>query len=90
MALTPEALATLAAAAELLNAAGLNSTQLLAYEFATTEVKGMAEQDPAEAEFFAVAAEYFFERPELLKSKHPGLYEVMGRIFRYDGFEKQS
>ena len=39
-----------------------------------------------EAEFFAVAAEYFFERPELLKSKHPGLYEVMGRIFRYDGF----
>ena len=39
-----------------------------------------------EAEFFAVAAEYFFERPELLKSKHPGLYEVMGRIFRYDDF----
>ena len=49
MALTPEALATLAAAAELLNAAGLDSTQLLAYEFATTQVKEMAEQDPEEA-----------------------------------------
>lgn len=33
-------------------------------------------------EFFAVAAEYFFERPDLLKSKHPQLYEMLGRIFR--------
>lgn len=49
MALTPKALATLATATKLLNAAGLNSTQLLAYEFAATEVKEMAEQDPAEA-----------------------------------------
>lgn len=42
------------------------------------------------AEFFAVAAEYFFERPELLKSKHPGLYEVLVRIFRYDDFAAQN
>lgn len=33
-------------------------------------------------EFFAVAAEYFFERPDLLKSKHPQLYEMLGKIFR--------
>jgi Mlc titration factor MtfA (ptsG expression regulator) len=33
-------------------------------------------------EFFAVAAEYFFERPDLLKLKHPQLYEMLGTIFR--------
>ncbi len=35
-----------------------------------------------EAEFFAVAAEYFFERPDLLQSKHPLLYEMLREIFR--------
>lgn len=35
-----------------------------------------------EAEFFAVASEYFFERPELLKAKHPELYELMEKIFK--------
>jgi len=35
-----------------------------------------------EAEFFAVVAEYFFERPDLLKSKHPELYELLVKIFR--------
>ncbi len=34
-----------------------------------------------EAEFFAVAAEYFFEQPEIFKDKHPGLYEQLSRIF---------
>jgi MtfA peptidase len=34
------------------------------------------------SEFFAVAAEYFFERPDLLKSKHPKLYGMMEIIFR--------
>lgn len=37
-----------------------------------------------EAEFFAVISEYFFERPELLKDKHPGLYEQLSRIFAQD------
>lgn len=32
-------------------------------------------------EFFAVAAEYFFERPQLLKKKHPELYKALSRIF---------
>lgn len=35
-----------------------------------------------EAEFFAVASEYFFERPELLKTKHPELYALMEKIFK--------
>lgn len=34
------------------------------------------------AEFFAVVAEYFFERPELLQSKHPELYGLLVKIFR--------
>lgn len=33
------------------------------------------------SEFFAVAAEYFFERPELLQEKHPRLYECLEKIF---------
>ncbi len=28
-------------------------------------------------EFFAVASEYFFERPDLLKKKHPELYNML-------------
>jgi Mlc titration factor MtfA (ptsG expression regulator) len=34
-----------------------------------------------EAEFFAVASEYFFERPDLLKDKHPELYTLLLKIF---------
>jgi MtfA peptidase len=34
-----------------------------------------------ESEFFAVVSEYFFERPDLLKSKHPELYELLAKIF---------
>jgi len=34
-----------------------------------------------EAEFFAVVSEYFFEKPELLKEKHPDLYHKLSRIF---------
>lgn len=32
-------------------------------------------------EFFAVASEYFFERPHLLKKKHPKLYDQLSEIF---------
>ncbi len=35
-----------------------------------------------EAEFFAVASEYFFERPDLLKKKHPDLYALLENVFR--------
>jgi Mlc titration factor MtfA (ptsG expression regulator) len=34
-----------------------------------------------EAEFLAVAAEYFFEQPEIFKDKHPELYKLLNRIF---------
>jgi Mlc titration factor MtfA (ptsG expression regulator) len=33
-------------------------------------------------EFFAVISEYFFERPDLLKSHHPELFEMLERIYR--------
>ena len=35
-----------------------------------------------QAEFFAVISEYFFERPDLLKSNHPELYEMLREIFK--------
>jgi Mlc titration factor MtfA (ptsG expression regulator) len=34
-----------------------------------------------EAEFFAVTAEYFFERPGIMKQKHPVLYAALERVF---------
>lgn len=34
-----------------------------------------------EAEFFAVVSEYFFERPKLLKEKHPDLFALLEQIF---------
>jgi Mlc titration factor MtfA (ptsG expression regulator) len=35
-----------------------------------------------EAEFFAVAAEYFFEKPGQFQQKHPELYQQLSQIFR--------
>ncbi len=35
-----------------------------------------------EAEFLAVAAEYFFERPALFEKKHPELFTMMEKIFK--------
>jgi Mlc titration factor MtfA (ptsG expression regulator) len=36
------------------------------------------------AEFFAVATEAFFERPQALRRRHPRLYDEMQRFFRQD------
>lgn len=36
------------------------------------------------AEFFSVLSEYFFERPKLLKKKHPELYNLLEQIFNQD------
>jgi Mlc titration factor MtfA (ptsG expression regulator) len=33
------------------------------------------------AEFFAVVSEYFFTQPELLKEKHPELYQMLTKVF---------
>lgn len=35
-----------------------------------------------EAEFFAVATEAFFERPDTMQARHPDLYAAMEKIFR--------
>lgn len=35
-------------------------------------------------EFLAVAGEYFFERPKLLKDKHPELYRALSKVFQND------
>ncbi|WP_158827256.1 zinc-dependent peptidase [Mucilaginibacter lacusdianchii] len=47
--------------------------------------KGHSDIDPYaatnEAEFLAVAAEYFFEKPEQLQQKHPEMYEQLCRLF---------
>ncbi|MGF7042458.1 zinc-dependent peptidase [Mucilaginibacter lappiensis] len=37
-----------------------------------------------EAEFFAVAAEYFFQKPDELKHKHPELYAMLSTMFMQD------
>ncbi len=37
-----------------------------------------------EAEFFAVVSEYFFEKPEQLKLKHPELYRMLSETFLQD------
>ncbi len=38
----------------------------------------------SEAEFFAVAAEYFFEHPSKMQQQHPQLYAMLRKIFRQD------
>lgn len=47
--------------------------------------KGRSDMNPYaitnEAEFLAVAAEYFFEKPAKFKEKHPYLYAVMEKMF---------
>ncbi|MBD3749438.1 MAG: zinc-dependent peptidase [Sphingobacteriales bacterium] len=37
-----------------------------------------------EAEFLAVASEYFFEKPNEFKHHHPELYQMMSEFFRQD------
>jgi Mlc titration factor MtfA (ptsG expression regulator) len=48
--------------------------------------RGESDLDPyaltSEAEFFAVASEYFFERPGVMERKHPELYEMLAKAFR--------
>lgn len=39
-------------------------------------------------EFFAVVSEYFFERPHLLKQRHPEIYAMLEKIFRQKGTDR--
>lgn len=41
-----------------------------------------------EAEFFAVATEYFFEHPQKLRQEHPELYSMLQKIFQQDTHKK--
>jgi len=57
----------------------------LVYEQMQVIAKGKSDINPYalmnKAEFFAVVAEYFFERPELLEDKHPELYKMLSTMF---------
>ena len=39
-----------------------------------------------QAEFFAVVSEYFFERPDLMKRKHPELFDMLEKMFKREDF----
>jgi Mlc titration factor MtfA (ptsG expression regulator) len=58
--------------------------KMMHYEMGRIE-KGNSDINPYaatnEAEFLAVASEYFFEKPEQLQAKHPDLYEQLSRVF---------
>ncbi len=43
-----------------------------------------------EAEFFAVASEYFFEQPQKLQEAHPQLYDLLEQIFKQSPSKKTS
>jgi Mlc titration factor MtfA (ptsG expression regulator) len=43
-----------------------------------------------EAEFFAVVSEYFFERPGVMRRKHPELYAMLARVFRQSLHERAT
>jgi hypothetical protein len=47
-----------------------------------TRIDPYAAESPDE--FFAVCCEYFFERPDLLRSEYPGVYEQLILFFRRD------
>jgi hypothetical protein len=47
-----------------------------------TDIDAYGATNPAE--FFAVVTEMFFERPELLRRRHPPLYEQLARFYRQD------
>ena len=55
-------------------------------------LKGNSDINPYGAsnqgEFFAVVSEYFFERPDLLQTNHPELFELLEKIFSQKPFKK--
>ena len=56
-----------------------------AYKEIDAIIKNRSDINPygaaSKTEFFAVASEYFFERPELFKERHPELFKLMEEIF---------
>ncbi len=56
--------------------------------------RGESDIDPYgltnEAEFFAVASEYFFERPGIMERKHPELHAMLSRVFNQNLAERAA
>jgi hypothetical protein len=42
------------------------------------------------SEFFAVSTETFFERPTVLRERHPELFEVLREFYRQDPIRLES
>ena len=53
----------------------------------SSRIDSYAAENPEE--FFAVFCEYFFERPELLRSEYPEVYDLLARFFRRDPLATQ-
>lgn len=47
-----------------------------------SDINGYAATSPTE--FLTVTGEYFFERPDLLKEKHPALYDMLAQAFQQE------
>ena len=45
----------------------------------SSDIRAYGATNPAE--FFSVISEYFFENPQMLKSKHPRIYDTLERVF---------
>jgi len=43
-----------------------------------------------DGEFFAVMSEYFFERPEVLRSEYPDVYRLLSAFYRQDPARRQA
>lgn len=56
--------------------------KIKAIEGRDTNINDYGATNPAE--FFAVASEYFFERPKMLKNKHPDLYQALQDFYHQD------
>ena len=62
------------------------------FELARKKIRAIENRDTnidsygasSQLEFFAVASEYFFERPKMLKRKHPELYAALQDFYRQD------
>lgn len=56
--------------------------EMQAVKIGKSLLRGYAATNPAE--FFAVAVENFFERPDLLQRRHPDLFEALSAFFNLD------
>jgi hypothetical protein len=77
-------LAFIAAAEPALNTTRLTGRRYRAHLGPRSVAETRTQFGTNEAEFFAVATEAFFEKPTLLKTRYPELYEELARYFGQD------